>query len=307
MAIMASRILERFILLPYRPDQGAALRAAGDEMAHDLARLVEGVAVPPEVAGLMARLLDSDRAVVTGNWAETRQAAMVVLERGLSSLFLRQVGASHAAIARRQGDLEVAWRLVRLALPDGAEYQPGNQALHIALPLQQLAPALALDAGDLPTTRSWLEAYDRWLEWSGAVLGRAEGALGWAQYHHASGDLLIARERAEQALGHASDPRQPLALIAVHRLLGQLDADEQDFDAAEEHLQESLRLAEACAAPFERALTLLVTVKLRMAQARGAEARSSLGEVRAICEPLAAKPTLETVAALELQLSDLPV
>ena len=47
-----------------------------------------------------------------------------------------------------------------------------------------------------------------------------EGALLWAQYHHASGDPAHARQSAEQALAHASDPRQPLALIAAHRFLG---------------------------------------------------------------------------------------
>ncbi len=306
MAIMASRILMRFILLPYYADreaeQRAALSAAHDEMARDLERLVDGGAVPPEVADLMARLLDSDSAAVEGRWAETRQAAMAVLELGLSSLFLRQVGASHAVIARGQGDLDVAWRLVRLALPDGPEYQPGNQAIHIALPLQQLAPALALDARDLPSAHAWLEAHDRWLAWSGAVLGRAEGALLWGKYHHANGDVSQARALAERALAHATDPRQPLALIAIHRFLGQLDLKEQHFSAADEYLNESLRLSEACAAPFERALTLLEIAKLRAAQLKPDEARALLAEVRAICEPLGATPTLECVAALEEQL-----
>ncbi len=307
MAIMVSRILVRFILFPYYADRGAeqraALGAAHDEMARDLARLVDGGAVPPEVADLIAQLLESDSAAVEGRWTETRRAAMAVLDQGLSSLLLRQVGASHAMFARGQGDLDVAWRLVRLALPDGAGYEPGDQAIHIALPLQQLAPGLALDAHDLLTARAWLQANDRWLEWSGAVLGRAEGALGWAQFHHAHGDQEQARRFAEQALAHASDPRQPLALIAVHRFLGQLDTEATRFNAADEHLQESLRLGEACAAPFERALSLLEMATLRAGQSMRDEARSLLAEVRAICEPLAAKPTLRRVAALEQELT----
>ena len=188
-------------------------------------------------------------------------------------------------------------------LPDGAGYEPGDQAIHIALPLQQLAPGLALDAHDLLTARAWLQANDRWLEWSGAVLGRAEGALGWAQFHHAHGDQEQARRFAEQALAHASDPRQPLALIAVHRFLGQPDTEATRFNAADEHLQESLRLGEACAAPFERALSLLEMATLRAGQSMRDEARSLLAEVRAICEPLAAKPTLRRVAALEQELT----
>ncbi len=63
-------------------------------------------------------------------------------------------------------------------------------------------------------------------------------------------------------------------------------------------------MADACAAPFERALTLLEIAKLRTAQGRADEAHTLLGEVRAICEPLGAKPTLERVAALEKELAN---
>ena len=251
----------------------------------------------------MARLLDSDSAVVAGNWVETRQAAMAVLEQGLSSLFLRQVGASHAAIARGQGDPDVAWRLVRLALPAGADYQPGDQALHIALPLQQLAPALALDAGDLPAARAWLEAYDRWLAWTGAVLGRSEGQALWAAYHRQAGDPTQARAHAEAALAHAADPRQPLALLAAHRLLGTLDSEAERYNAAEEHLGKALTLAEACQAPFERALTLLAMAELAARQNVVDRARTYLSDARAICVPLGAQPTLERIVTLEADLA----
>src|SRR6185312_9023959 len=98
---------------------------------------------------------------------------------------------------------------------------------------------------------------------------------------------------------HASDPRQPLALIAVHRFLGQLDTEAAQFEAAEEQLGTSLNLADACAAPFERALTLLEIARLRFAMDRPDGARALLAEVRAICEPLEAKPTMARVAELE--------
>ena len=307
MAIMSSRLLVRFILLPYYADRGeeqrAAIGAANDEMASDLARLVDGGAVPPEVADLMARLLDSDSAAVEGRWAETRQAAMAVLEHGLSSLFLRQVGASHATIARGQGDPDVAWRLVKLALPAGAEYQPGDQAIHIALPLQQLAPALALDAVELPMARDWLDAYDRWLAWTGAILGRSEGQALWAEYHRRAGDQKQAHSHAEAALEHASEPRQPLALLTAHRILGELDIETRRYDEAEQHLLESLTLADACQTPFERALTLLAQAELQAARGQREDARALLAEVQSICEPLAAKPTLDRVAMLGARLA----
>ncbi|HEX7103262.1 MAG TPA: hypothetical protein VF201_11510, partial [Nitrolancea sp.] len=198
-----------------------------------------------------------------------------------------------------RGEADLAWRIIGRILRAGSGTEPGTAYFPTVLPLQRLAAELALDAHDFPNARAWLAAHDRWLAWSGAVLGQAEGALGWAQYHRAEGDAVLARQQVEQALTHASDPRQPLALIAVHRFLGQLDTDVQQFDQAEKHLRESLQLAEACAAPFERASTLLEIARLRMAEDRPDDARAVFAEVRTICEPLEAKPTLERVAELE--------
>jgi hypothetical protein len=201
-----------------------------------------------------------------------------------------------------RGDVDLAWRTIGRILPAGPRTEPGTAYFPTALPLQRLATELALDAHDLPNARAWLEVHDRWLAWSGAVLGRAEGAIGWARYHHAIGDPDEVRASAAQALAHASEPRQPSALIAVHRFLGQLDTGAAAFNAAEKHLIESLQLVEACSAPFERALTLLEIAQLRVAEDRPDDARALLAEVRAICEPLEAKPTIERVAALERQL-----
>ena len=86
------------------------------------------------------------------------------------------------------------------------------------------------------TAKAWLEMHDHWLAWSGAVLGQSEGQALWAQYHRQAGDADEARDHAERALAHATEPRQPLALIAAHRLLGELDTDTGRFDIAQEHL-----------------------------------------------------------------------
>ncbi len=202
-----------------------------------------------------------------------------------------------------RGETDLAWHIIGRMLPTGPATEPGTAYFSTALPLQLLAAELAIDTHDLPTARAWLNAHDRWLAWSGAVLGQADGALGWAQYHHVEGDPAKARELANQALVHASEPRQPLALIAVHRFLGQLETEAQQFAEADEHLQESLRLADACAAPFERALTQLEIANLQAARGAPDEAWALLSDVRSICESLGAKPTLEKVAQLELQLS----
>ncbi|HLI52559.1 MAG TPA: AAA family ATPase, partial [Thermomicrobiaceae bacterium] len=244
--------------------------------------------------------------VLEGAWKDAREVALRTLRSG-SWAERSWVASSLALVSREQGDLALARSIVADALTDGPATEPGNTILWDILPLQRLAAGMALDIGDLDTARAWLEAHDRWLDWSGAVLGRAEGALGWAEYHRAGGTHPLSRQRAEQALAHASEPRQPLALIAVHRFLGSLDTEAKRFDAAEGHLRQSLTLADACAAPFERALTLLERAGLRLAQRRVDEAQALLAEVRAICEPLEAKPTLARVAALEERLAASPV
>jgi DNA-binding CsgD family transcriptional regulator len=243
--------------------------------------------------------------VLAGRWQE---AAHVWEGRG------RTGGASvkhfHmttiAPIFRHQGRPDAAWREIADLLPDGPRTEPGNVMLLAGLPLQRLAAELALDVPDLPIAREWIEAHDRWLDWSRAVLGRAEGALLWARYHHAAGNRSLAHQRAEQALERASDPRQPLALIAVRRCLGWLATEAGEYPAAAEHLGESLRLADACQAPFERALTLLELARLASARQQAEEARRLLVEVRTICEPLGARPTLERVSALEATLTAKP-
>ena len=96
----------------------------------------------------------------------------------------------------------------------------------------------------------------------------------------------------------------PLANLISQRQLGELLTANGLHARAEDHLRESLRLADACAAPFERALTLLEIAKLRAAQRRTDEARELVSAVRAVCEPLEARPTLERIDALEQQMAD---
>jgi len=82
-----------------------------------------------------------------------------------------------------------------------------------------------------------------------------------------------------------------------------LDTEASEFTDAEEHLRQSLALADACAAPVERALTLLELAALHAAEGRTDDAHRLLAEVRALCEPLEAKPTLARVDALEQRLA----
>ena len=100
-----------------------------------------------------------------------------------------------------------------------------------------------------------------------------------------------ARDHAERALAHATTPRQPLALLAAHRMLGILATDAGDRAAAEDHFAEALALADACRAPYERALTLLARAELaRGTRATARRPRALLDEVRASALPMDARP-----------------
>ncbi|HET8629819.1 MAG TPA: LuxR C-terminal-related transcriptional regulator, partial [Thermomicrobiales bacterium] len=111
-------------------------------------------------------------------------------------------------------------------------------------------------------------------------------------------DLAAAHEHAAAALAHAGEPRQPLALLAAHRTLGELATARGRRAEAREHLDAALALADACAAPYERALALLALAELGAAAGERAEAGPLLAEARAILEPLGAKPALARADAL---------
>jgi DNA-binding CsgD family transcriptional regulator len=282
----------------YRADRPAELRDLATE-AEDAWRQADGIArapFPPRVAWLLPLVL-------AGRWAEARATA----EQGLGIAFMDGTpSAVLAPLARVQGDPARAWALLLGWLPQGPQTAPGEAFLLFALPLQRLATALALDAGELPAAHAWLEAHDRWLAWSGAVLGQADGALGWAAYHRAAGDLAAARTHAMGALSSATVPRQPLALLAARRLLGELATDVGQHAVAADHLAAALALADACEAPYERALTLLALADLHAAVGERAAAATTLDTVRALLAPLGARPALARADALAARLAGGP-
>jgi DNA-binding CsgD family transcriptional regulator len=207
------------------------------------------------------------------------------------------------AVAYWQGDATVAATLIDEVLPDGPASEPGDCLFIEAIDLQRVAAALAMDEGNLELARDWLEANDRWLAWSGAILGLAEGRIAWAAFHRAAGEVEKARAHAEHALVYAEDPRQPLALIGAHRLLGELEMDAGRFPDATRHLDASLALTDTCTAPFDRALSLVALAELRVAIGQRDAALPLLDEVRSIATPLYAMPLLARVDAVAARLA----
>ena len=89
-------------------------------------------------------------------------------------------------------------------------------------------------------------------------------------------------------------------------MLGELGTATGRYADAAVHLDQALALAESCAAPYERALTLLATAELRAATGQRDEARALLEEVRTIGAPLEAQPALARADALAARLAPVP-
>jgi DNA-binding CsgD family transcriptional regulator len=285
-----------WVTLPYAADNLRERQrlAAEAEQHYRRASGAALAAFPADFAWLPLLLLE-------GRWAEAR--ALAEAARGTDAEVW--IFALPAWLAHKQGNPALAWQLLRDWLPDREEIPVGAFAQFISL-TQRLAATLALDTSDLSTARAWLVAHDRWLAWSGAVLWQAEGQLGWAAYYRAAGDRAAARAYADQALALATKPRQPLALLAVYHLLGELATADRNQAEAQAHLTEALVLADACAVPYERALCLLAQAELRATTGDRDGARMVLAEARGILDPLGAKPALARADALAARLAATP-
>jgi DNA-binding CsgD family transcriptional regulator len=284
------------VLIPYYADRISERRriAADADSAYAKANTA-APDQPSRIAGVPLLILE-------GDWAQARQA-LDAMPRPLEPY----PSVLRGTIALQQGDVELAWQLVREILPDGPETPPGDSDFVQFNRMQYLAATLALETGDLVEAREWITAYDGWLAWSGAVLGRAEGKILWAQYFRKARNPEEAFTYAQRASDQASDPRQPLALLAAQRLLGELAIEAGRYDAALQHLDASLRLAGVCAAPYERAMTLLALAELRLARSNHTEAATLIDDIRATCIPLDARPALARVAKLAAQLDAAPM
>ena len=236
-----------------------------------------------------------------GRWDHAEQVAIQALDSGAPRMWHPLVSATLALLAHHRGNDEQAWEYVHTGVFEHIPPIPGRSQYLNTYCLVRAAAEIAVDTGDLEQTSVWIGALGDWLDYTDAILGRAEMQLLQARCHYLRGDVEQARRDANAALARATEPRQPLAQIAIHRFLGRLDLDARDLPAAENHLTQSRRLAEDCRLPFELALTLLELARLQVATGDLDDAQRLLAEVRNICEPLGAKPTLDRVAELEVE------
>lgn len=288
------------VILPYWIDQPHERERVEAELSASFAQLED---VFDQRSARVARIVSS---VLDGTWAEVfamfEQSSLRFMRGTLRTLV--------APLARHQGNTALAWTLVREGLPAGPNSAPEDSSWD-SLPLRLLAVRLALDAGDWDAARKWLASIDQWLDWSGSILGQADAHLCWAAFHQARGEPAPARDRANQALVAASDHRQPLTLLATHRLLGELDLSAGNLSVAEAQLSAARTLADACGSRHERALTLLALADVLLARGDLPAAQGHLETVRSLCRPMEAAVTLAKADALEERLgtpsSDTPV
>jgi DNA-binding NarL/FixJ family response regulator len=285
----------QWVLLAYHADDQAACRRLAAEGVAAWERVGEDeLGVPPRFAA--CNLL-----YVAGEWEAARalaEAAQAAAFTGWRAHAARVLGA----IARHQGEAALAQLQVAALLPDGPDTAPGDASFLDALALQRLAAALALDDADLARAEAWLRAHDRWLAWAGATLGLADRELAWAGYHRAAGEPGRAQQRATQGLALATAPRQPLALLAAQRLLGEIATDRGQWQAAAQHLDQASALARACAAAHEATLTQLAWAAYHAARGERDTAAASLDAAGERGAALGARLALRRHADLAAQL-----
>lgn len=296
-SMLVATLFDELVLvaLPYLTDELALRQQLEGELKDAFSALV-GIFDQP--SGLIARVVSL---VLAGEWSDLFVAMTQSRLRFIHLLSSTVL----APLAWYRGDPALAWDLANEGLPSGPETMPGDSAGYI-VPLRSLAVRLALDGGDFDLARRWLDAFDSWLNWSGAIRGQADAHLCWAMYFRALDNGTGARARARAILAReaASTPRQPLVLTQAQRLLGRLDLDAGYLADAEASLSESAALARSCGARHEEALTSLAFAELCRKSGDIPAARSHLDAVYAICTPMEARRTLAQAEALARRLPD---
>lgn len=241
--------------------------------------------------------------LVQGDWREAHDLATVTRLQG-SPLERQMAVTILGTLARYRGDMERAWEMVRELVPRGPSAEPEDGLFPYAIQMLRLAACLSLDAADLQGARAWIVAHDRWLDWSGAVRGRAESMVLWARLSQRSGDPARAERRSSDALALAASPRQPMLMAEAQRLLGRIHLAAGRYDEARQQLGEAHALANALAAPYLRARSGVDLAALSVAVGATQDASSHLEEARRLAVALEAAPLLAEIERLDTSLAE---
>jgi DNA-binding CsgD family transcriptional regulator len=267
--------------MPFRIEDRAELnrRITVMEDCLERARAAMTFDVSPNIARIPIYFVD-------GRWKELRSE----YETGLGPFSTFWYITLDGWISHYQGNDQAAWNVVDRVLPEGLNTEPGNQEFQNGADALRLAGTIALDSGDLDVARHWLQVHDRWLDWSGGILGQPESLLLWGRQFMADGSIDQAEDALNKALEIARDPRQPYTLISIHRAIGELTTKKGDFNVAASHLVKSLAFAERCNALFERACTQVALAEAQLAAGTTEGVRARLDEARQIGLRLDAQP-----------------
>lgn len=245
----------------------------------------------------------SETLILDGQWEECRRSAGARLHVPVSRV---PSARKLAELDWRQGRRAQAWEHIRNVLPAGPDEAPGRRFFLHRQELQWIAAELALDEGNPVLARRWIEAYERWLAWSGKLSGSALPKLLWARYFTAQGDLVRARRHAQQALTCAGEPRQPLALLTAQRQLAQIALAAGQVQDALEFARVAVAIATDCGAPYELAAAQVVQAEALLAAGAAHDARPLLTAAHDTAERLEAQPLLERIDQLLTPLSEQP-
>jgi DNA-binding CsgD family transcriptional regulator/tetratricopeptide (TPR) repeat protein len=234
--------------------------------------------------------------LLDGRWAEARIAAEATV--GLDSLRFYRARVL-CELDWQQGHAERAWAHINSVFRDGPATEPGTRLFHNLLHIQRVAAELALDAGRPEIARQWIDANERWMDWSGQLAGRPRALALRACLAEIQGKDAQARRLAEAALELASQPRQALIMIEAELILGRLSLQAGRLEEAEQHVVAALALAERCAAPWEIARARIARVEQHIAAGQIEPAREHLHATHAIAARLEARPLMERVDALD--------
>ena len=143
------------------------------------------------------------------------------------------------------------------AWADGPATEFGRRFVPFAVPLLLLGAALSLDDGDLGEARAWLDAHGSWMDWMEATLGRSEvgGAPGAVVARFGQRGTRAGPRRAGTPVRDRPTTTACSARCSITSS-GSLDTSEGLGVTAKEHFAVALALADACQAPYERALVL---------------------------------------------------
>ncbi len=282
-----------YVILPYLTDDLDARRQVAVEANDTYARDMGEV---PIAAGWAYAQLD----YLEGNWNNILPHIRAFFDAPAVHVGPRLMTVDIFNVCRYRSDAGTAWRAIERVLGDGQRREFGDCLFSEAVSAFRLAAALSLDGSTLADGRRWIELHTAWLEKSGAIHGRSEEEALWARYYRLAGDSGEAYAHARRALVHARKPRQPLALLAAHRLLGELATEANHSYRAAAHLRASFAYAARCRAPFERALTEVAHAELCLQQGEPEKARLFLHAARNTVVRLGAVrllPRIETLLA----------